>query len=81
MFSYLSLEARVQKYHPLYPIQIMVDNALFVLAPLFKKICSHTGRPSIPPEQILRALLLQVFHSIRSERILVGQLEYNLLFH
>jgi transposase len=58
----------------------MVDNALFDLAPLFKEMCSHTGRPSIPPEQILRALLLQIFYSIRSERMLVEQLEYNLLF-
>ena len=58
----------------------MVDNALFDLAPLFKEMYSHTGRPSIPPEQILRALLLQIFYSIRSERMLVEQLEYNLLF-
>ncbi len=80
MFSYISPEARVPKDHPLRPIQIMVDNALFDLAPLFKEMYSHTGRPSIPPEQILRALLLQVFYSIRSERMLVEQLEYNLLF-
>ncbi len=80
MFSYISPEARVPKDHPLRPIQIMVDNALFDLAPLFKEMYSHTGRPSIPPEQILRALLLQIFYSIRSERILVEQLEYNLLF-
>lgn len=80
MFSYISPEARVPKDHPLRPIQIMVDHALFDLAPLFKKMYSHTGRPSIPPEQILRALLLQVFYSIRSERMLVEQLEYNLLF-
>jgi len=80
MFSYISPEARVPKDHPLRPIQIMVDNALFDLAPLFEKMYSHTGRPSIPPEQILRALLLQVFYSIRSERMLVEQLEYNLLF-
>ena len=80
MFSYISPEARVPKDHPLRPIQIMVDNALFDLAPLFKEMYSHTGRPSIPPEQILRALLLQVLYSIRSERMLVEQLEYNLLF-
>jgi len=80
MFSYISPEARVPKDHPLRPIQIMVDNALFDLAPLFKEMYSHTGRPSIPPEQILRALLLQIFYSIRSERMLVEQLEYNLLF-
>ena len=80
MFSYISPEARVPKDHPLRPIQIMVDNALFDLTPLFKEMYSHTGRPSIPPEQILRALLLQIFYSIRSERMLVEQLEYNLLF-
>jgi len=80
MFSYISPEARVPKDHPLRPIQIMVDNALLDLAPLFKEMYSHTGRPSIPPEQILRALLLQIFYSIRSERMLVEQLEYNLLF-
>jgi len=80
MFSYISPEARVPKDHPLRPIQIMVDNALFDLAPLFKEMYSYTGRPSIPPEQILRALLLQIFYSIRSERMLVEQLEYNLLF-
>jgi len=80
MFSYISPEARVPKDHPLRPIQIMVDNALLDLAPLFKEMYSYTGRPSIPPEQILRALLLQIFYSIRSERMLVEQLEYNLLF-
>ena len=80
MFSYTSPEARVPKDHPLRPIQIMVDNALLDLAPVFKEMYSHTGRPSIPPEQLLRALLLQILYSIRSERMLVEQLEYNLLF-
>lgn len=80
MFSYVSPEALVPKDHPLRPIRIMVDNALMDLAPLFRKMYSRTGRPSIPPEQILRALLLQVLYSIRSERMLVEQLEYNLLF-
>ena len=80
MFSYISPEARVPKDNPLRPIQIMVDNALFDLTPLFKEMYSHTGRPSIPPEQILQALLLQIFYSICSERMLVEQLEYNLLF-
>ena len=77
MFSYISPEARVPKDHPLRPIRIMVDNALVDLAPLFKEMYS---RPSIPPEQLLRALLLQIFYSIRSERMLVEQLDYNLLF-
>ncbi len=80
MFSYVSPEARVPKDHPLRPIRIMVDNALVNLAPLFKEMYSHTGRPSIPPEQLLRALLLQILYSIRSERMLVEQLNYNLLF-
>ena len=80
MFSYISPEARVPKDHPLRPIRIMVDNALVDLAPLFKEMYSHTGRPSTPPEQLLRALLLQILYSIRSERMLVKQLEYNLLF-
>lgn len=80
MFSYISPEARVPKDHPLRPIRIMVDNALADLAPLFKEMYSHTGRPSIPPEQLLRALLLQILYSIRSERMLVEQLDYNLLF-
>lgn len=80
MFSYVSPEARVPKDHPLRPIRVMVDNALVALAPLFKEMYSHTGRPSIPPEQLLRALLLQILYSIRSERMLVEQLDYNLLF-
>jgi transposase len=80
MFSYISPEARVPKDHPLRPIRIMVDKALDDLSALFREMYSHTGRPSIPPEQLLRALLLQVFYSIRSERLLVEQLEYNLLF-
>jgi transposase len=80
MFSYISPEARVPKGHPLRPIRIMVENALVDLAPLFNEMYSHTGRPSIPPEQLLRALLLQILYSIRSERMLVEQLDYNLLF-
>ena len=80
MFSYVSPEARVPKDHPLRPIRIMVDSALNDLAPLFGEMYSHTGRPSIPPEQLLRASLLQVLYTIRSERMLVEQLDYNLLF-
>jgi transposase len=80
MFSYISPEARVPKDHPLRPIRAMVDSALDDLAPLFRQMYSHTGRPSIPPEQLLRASLLQVLYSIRSERMLVEQLDYNLLF-
>jgi transposase len=80
MFSYVSPEARVPKDHPLRPIRIMVDKVLSDLAPLFREMYSHTGRPSTPPEQLLRASLLQVLYSIRSERMLVEQLDYNLLF-
>lgn len=80
MFSYISPDTRVPKDHPLRPIRIMVDNALVDLAPLFQEMYSHTGRPSIPPEQLFRALLLQILYSIRSERMLVEQLDYNLLF-
>jgi transposase len=80
MFSYISPEARVPKDHPLRPIRAMVDRALDDLAPLFREMYSYTGRPSIPPEQLLRASLLQVLYSIRSERMLVEQLDYNLLF-
>lgn len=80
MFSYISPESRVPKDHPLRPIRIMVDNALNNLAPVFKEMYSHTGRPSIPPEQLLRALLLQILYSVRSERMLAEQLNYNLLF-
>lgn len=80
MFSYISPESRVPKDHPLRPIRVMVDNALNELAPSFRQMYSHTGRPSIPPEQLLRASLLQVLYSIRSERMLVEQLDYNLLF-
>ena len=80
MFSYISPETRVPKDHPLCPLRVMVDKALDDLSPLFREMYSHTGQPSIPPEQLLRALLLQVFYSIHSERLLVEQLECNLLF-
>lgn len=80
MFSYISPEARVPKDHPLRPIRFMVDKALSDLAPIFQQMYSEAGRPSIPPEQLLRALLLQVLYTIRSERMLVEQLDYNLLF-
>ncbi len=79
-FSYISPEQRVPKEHPLRAILEMVDEALRTLGPQFRELYSHTGRPSIPPERLLRALLLQVLYSIRSERMLIEQLEYNLLF-
>ncbi len=80
MWSYLSPERRVPQDHPLRPIRAMVDQALQDLSPRFALLYSHTGRPSIPPEQLLRALLLQAFYSVRSERQLMEQLDYNLLF-
>lgn len=80
MFSYLSPEQRVPEDHPLRPIRKMVDEALQKLSPQFDEMYSWTGRASIPPEKLLRALLLQSFYSIRSERLLMEQLDYNLLF-
>ena len=80
MFSYISPERRVPQDHPLRPIRKMVDKILVELSPRFKKLYSNTGRPSIAPEKLLRALLLQILYSIRSERMLVEQLDYNMLF-
>jgi transposase len=77
LFSYVSCEARVPKDHPLRPI---VDEALAALSPEFERLYVKFGRPSIPPERFLRALLLQAFYSVRSEQHLVEQLDYNLLF-
>jgi len=80
LFIYGSLEERVPKDHPLRPVRAMADIALEVLSPRFAELYSKTGRPSIAPEKLLRALLVQVLYSIRSERLLMEQLEYNLLF-
>jgi len=80
MFSYLSPEQRVPIDHPLRAIRVIVDRSLAALNSHFDSIYSDLGRPSIPPEYLLRALLLQVFYSIRSERQLMEQLDYNLLF-
>jgi transposase len=80
MFSYLSPEERVPEKHPLRPIRLIVDDALKALSPTFSQLYSAFGRPSIPPEKLLRALLLQVLYTVRSERMLMEQLEYNLLF-
>jgi transposase len=80
LFSYLSCEARVPQDHPLRPIRTIVDQALTVLSPAFDRLYSDIGRPSIAPEKLLRALLLQAFYSVRSERQLMEQLDYNLLF-
>ena len=80
MFSYISAEERVPQDHPLRPIRVMVNEVLNELSRDFTRIYSSHGRPSIPPEQLLRALLLQVLYSIRSERMLIEQLDYNFLF-
>ena len=80
LFSYVDLEARVAADHPLRTIRTVVDDALGELSGAFEALYSHRGRPSIPPERLLRALLLQAFYSIRSERLLMEQLDYNLLF-
>jgi transposase len=80
MFSYVSPEERVPANHPLRPVRAMVDTALKGLSRSFGRLYIDFGRPSIAPEKLLRALLLQVLYSIRSERMLMEQLEYNLLF-
>jgi len=80
LFSYVSCEARVPGTHPLRPIRAIADEALEVLSAEFESMYSPVGRPSIPPEKLLRALLLQAFYSIRSERQLMEQMDYNLLF-
>jgi transposase len=80
MFSYLSPEKRVPGDHPLRQIRALVDQILKEMSPQFGKLYSDIGRPSIAPERLLRALLLQIFYSIRSERLLMEQLDYNLLF-
>ncbi len=80
MFSYVSAEERVPAGHPLRPIRVMVDQALGEMTSSFDAMYKKLGRPSIAPEKLLRTLLLQVLYSIRSERMLMEQLEYNLLF-
>src|SRR5271168_2637018 len=80
MFSYVSPEERVPADHPLRPIRSMVDVALKRLSRSFGQLYVDWGRPSIAPEKLVRALLLQVLYTSRSERMLMEQLEYNLLF-
>lgn len=79
-FSYVSAEQRVPQSHPLRLLRTLTDEALRQLKPRFNRLYAKTGRPSIAPEKLLRALLLQVLYSVRSERMLVEQLDYNLLF-
>src|SRR5947199_1719387 len=80
VFSYVAPEDRVPADHPLRPIRRAVDEVLQAMSRQFDKLYAESGRPSIPPERLFRALLLQVFYSIRSERMLMEQLNYNLLF-
>ena len=80
LFSYISPEARVPEQHPLRHIRKLVRAVLKQLSWSFGRLYASEGRPSIPPEQLLSALLLQVFYGIRSERQLIEQLDYNLLF-
>src|SRR6266481_10086797 len=80
VFSYISPEQRVPQDHPLRPLRVMTDEALQELRPRFNSLYAKTGRPSIAPEKLLRALLLQGLYSVRSERLLMEQLQYNLLF-
>jgi transposase len=80
IFSYIAPEQRVRKDHPLRPIRAMVDDVLKELSPEFQRMYSKVGRPSIPPEQLLRALLLQILYSVRSERLLMEEIDYNILY-
>ena len=80
MFSYLSLEQRVPPDHPLRAIRKTVDEILRGMNKEFDGLYAKTGRPSVPPERLLRAVLLQIFYSVRSERMLMEQMNYNLLF-
>src|ERR687891_54183 len=80
LFSYVDLEKRVRSDHPLRAIRTIANEALTALGREFAALYAPIGRPSIPPEKLLRAMLLQAFYSIRSERLLMERLEYDLLF-
>src|ERR1700719_3406230 len=80
MFSYVSPEQRIPKAHPLRAIRALVDDVLGDMSREFDGLYAVIGRPSVPPERLLRAQLLQIFYSIRSERLLMEQLDYNLIF-
>jgi transposase len=80
LFSYVRLEERIPADHPLRPIKALTDEALGALNKRFEGLYSSMGRPSVPPEMLLRATLLQAFFSVRSERMLMEQINYNLLF-
>src|SRR2546427_9965327 len=80
MFSYLSPEQRVRADHPLRAIRAMTDRVFADLSPRFTKMYSDIGRPSIPPEQLLRALVLQSLYTVRSERLLMEEIDYSVLY-
>jgi transposase len=80
LFSYLSPDERVPAHHPLRAVRAMTEVALGDLSERFELLYARVGRPSVPPEKLLRALLLQSLYSVRSERLLMEQLQYNLLF-
>src|SRR5437868_14013700 len=80
MFSYLSPEQRVRKDHPLRAVRAMTDEILNSMSPLFDAMYAEGGRPSIPPEKLLRAQLLQMLYSVRSERLLMEEIDYSILF-
>jgi transposase len=80
LFSYIDLEDRVRGEHPLRPIREIANAALVELTGEFAALYSGMGRPSVPPEKLLRAMLLQAFYSVRSERQLMERIEYDLLF-
>ena len=80
LFSYLSPEQRVPADHPLRAVRALTDHALQTMSRRFASLYAKTGRPSIPPDQLLRALVLQVLYTVRSERLLMEELNYNLLF-
>lgn len=80
LFSYVDLESRIPASHPIRKVRRIVDQALIELEPTFAEMYSVVGRPSIPPEQLIRALLLQIFFTIRSERQLMERLDYDLMF-
>src|SRR5260370_16289896 len=80
VFRCISRGQGVRKDHPLRPVRAMVDKVVKELSPEFDKMYSKVGRPSIPPEQLLRALLLQMLYSVRSERLLMEEIDYNILF-
>jgi transposase len=80
VFSYLSPEERVRKDHPLRAVRVMTDEILGEMSPLFDGMYAWRGRPSIPPEKLLRAQLLQMLYSVRSERLLMEEIDYSMLF-